>query len=72
MVDELKFLLKMRGLPSTGIKEDLIKRLIKSNEEENLGKPVAHEHVAEITTQKESMRIKMTQKMRSPSPNRDE
>ena len=72
MVDELRFLLNMTGLPTTGIKEDLIKRLIKSNEEENVGKSVAKEHVAQITTQKESMRIKMTQKMQSPSPNRDE
>ena len=75
MVDELRWLLKMRGLPTTGIKEDLIKRLIKSNEEENLGKGVAHDHVAQMTTQKESMRVKMTQKinkMQSPSPNRDE
>jgi len=72
MVDELRFLLKMKGLPTTGIKEDLIKRLIKSNEEENIGKSVAKEHVAQITTQKESMRFKMTQKMHSPSPNRDE
>jgi hypothetical protein len=72
MVDELRFLLKMKGLPTTGIKEDLIKRLIKSNEKENLGKPVTHEDAAQIATRKESMRIKVTQKTHSPSPNRDE
>jgi hypothetical protein len=75
-VDDLKYLLKMKGLSTTGIKEDLIKRLIKSTDVRGVSNgSIAHEHVAQITTLTGTMRVKMMHKKTtatSPQPNVDE
>ena len=61
-VDELRLLLKLNDLPVSGLKEDMIRRLIKHNMTEKIGQGAAAHDVAQRKSHKESLKMRFSEK----------
>jgi len=59
-VDELRLLLKLNDLPVSGLKEDMIRRLIKHNMTEKMGNWAASHDVAKMKAHKETLKMRFS------------
>lgn len=65
-VDELRLLLKLNDLPVSGLKEDMIRRLIKHNMSEKMDKMAASHDVAKMKAHKETLHQRFKEQFMAP------